>query len=95
MDSNLRNTSQRTHFLATKLSASMSRDQIKAARDLYSAFLTRGIGVCTRDQEELDLGVMIVALASLLANCLDEYCALTEALRPSLNQNDAKKEYVM
>ncbi len=95
MSGKLRNTSQSNHLLARKMSAGMRQDQIEAARDLYAAFLTRGVGVCSPDPEGLNLGVMIVALASLLANCLDEYCTLTEALRPSQNHDEVKKEYVM
>ena len=95
MNSKLRNASNRAHLLAQKMSSGMRQDQIEAARDLYAAFLTRGIGVCAPDSEGLNLGVMIVALSSLLGNCLDEYCTLTDALRPLEEKEGVKKEYIM
>ncbi len=95
MNSKLRNNSNSVQFLARKMASAMRQDQIEAARDLYSAFLTRGIGVCSPDPEGLNLGVMIVALASLLASCLDEYNTATEAPRLLHDHGKVKKEYVM
>jgi hypothetical protein len=95
MNSKLRNASSSAHVLARKMSSGMRQDQIEAAKDFYAAFLKRGIGVCSPDPEGLNLGVMIVALASLLANCLDEFCTSTDAPRPWEDQDKVKKEYVM
>ncbi len=91
----MRHASHTADLLARKMSVGMKQDQIEAARELYAAFLKRGIGVCALDPEGLNLSVMIVALAALLSCCLEEFCLLIDTLRPVQDHDKVKKEYVM
>jgi len=95
MNNQLRHASNVARLLAREMAVEMKPDQVEAARDLYAAFLKSGIGVCAPNPEGLNLGVMIVALATLLGCCLEEFCILTDPLRPMEDHDKLKKEYLM